>query len=202
MSVFIRLVSEHGPAAVAAVGAGTRVEGFALIPVMALGAVLTPFIGQNWGARRRDRAVMAMQRAHQYAFAWGVFCLVAFIPLAGLIANVFAKEAEVHRAIRLYLWIVPIGYALQGSCQLASIAFNAVNKPLYSVALNSVRLFILFIPLAWLGGKVFDYKGLLGGVAAANICAGIFGLFWVYRVLGHHRDEKPNANTSATGAEQ
>ncbi len=190
MMVFVRLVSQFGNEAVAAVGAGIRIEGFAMIPVMALGAVITPFIGQNWGAKRWDRSVNGMLRAQQFAFFWGLFCAIAFIPAAPMIAKLFSTEPEVYRLIKIFLWIVPWGYALQGGCQLVSIAFNAVSRPFYSILINFIRMFVLFIPLAWLGGWWLDYKGLLGGVAIANSIAGLIAIFWVYRVLGHHRNNQ------------
>ena len=47
--IIIRIVAGYGEAAVAACGAGARLEMFAFMIPMALGVSQVPFIGQNWG---------------------------------------------------------------------------------------------------------------------------------------------------------
>ena len=46
-----RLVAGYGEAAVAAVGAGDRVIRFTFLAPMALGSVMMPYVGQNWGGQ-------------------------------------------------------------------------------------------------------------------------------------------------------
>ena len=65
------MVARFGTPAVAAVGAGTHIEAFALLTVRALGASLIPFIGQNWGARKFDRVHLAQKYSNRFSFSWG-----------------------------------------------------------------------------------------------------------------------------------
>ncbi len=42
---------------------------------------------------------------------------------------------------------------------------------------------VLYIPLAFIGGRLFGLKGLFAGICLANILAGIIALLW----LAHER---------------
>ena len=179
MGIFTRLVARFGHAAVAAVGAGTRIEGFVVMAVVALASVLVPFIGQNWGAGRRDRAALGMRRSAQFSVAWGIICMVGLALLSEPLARVFSDDISVITQLKLFLWIVPLGYGLFGVSMLAGSAFNAIRKPGRSVALNLIRLLGLFLPLAFIGSEIFGFNGLLAGVAVANLAAGLFSWTWI-----------------------
>lgn len=187
MGVIVRMVAQFGTAAVAAVGAGTRVESFALMVILALGASLIPFIGQNWGARQFDRVHLAQSYSNRFTFWWGLLCVGLFLLIAAPIARLFSEDPDVVDGIIGYLWIVPLGYGLQGISLLASASFNAVNRPLAAASLSLIRMFALYIPLAYFGGQLFGLRGLFGGISLANIVAGIIALLW----LAHARKREP-----------
>lgn len=182
MAVITRLAAGYGPGAVAAVGTGTRVQAFALLVVAALCSILVPFIGQNSGAGRTDRAELARHWANRFSFVWGLFCLVVFLVVARGVARLFSDDPQVVRNIVLYLSIVPIGFGLQGISMVISAALNAVNRPLSAAALNLVRMFALYVPLTFVGSRWFAMEGLFGGVALANVLAGIISLLWMRRI--------------------
>ena len=179
MGVVIRLVAQFGPKAVAAVGAGTRVQLFALMVVAALGTSLIPFIGQNWGARKFQRVHLARKYSNRFSFWWGLLCVGVFLLTAAPIARLFSRDPEVIDNIISYLWIVPLGYGLLGISLLTSALFNAINKPLIAAALSLIRMFVLYIPLAYTGAQLFGLRGLFAGMCLANIIGGIISLFWI-----------------------
>ena len=179
MGIFTRLVAEYGRESVAAVGAGSRLEGFAMIVIMAIASALVPFVGQNWGAGERDRAALGTTRGSQYAVTWGAVCVIVLAALSGPLARAFSDDPVVIERITLFLWIVPLGYGLQGVSILVGSAFNAMRSPGRSLWLSVVRLFALFLPLAFVGSLVFGFVGLLVGVAAANVLAGVVAWLWV-----------------------
>jgi len=180
-----RMASEFGEEAVAAVGAGARVEAFALLLLMALSAVMVPFTGQNWGAQRLDRIVTARKYSFRFSVLWGVLCIGVLAVWAGPLARLFSHDPQVVENITLYLCIVPIGYGFQGIFRLTCMIFNGISRPLHSAALNIVRMVALYVPFAYTGGRFFGFVGILGGVALANICAGIISFILIRRPLGN-----------------
>ena len=87
MAIITRMVAGYGTAAVAAAGAGGRIDMFALMVVMSLGSVLMPFVGQNWGARRFERVRAAHRCGHVFALGWGLLTMTILLLLAHPIAN-------------------------------------------------------------------------------------------------------------------
>jgi putative MATE family efflux protein len=183
MAVIVRMVADYGKAAVAGTGVGVRVQGFALLVLMALGTILLPFIGQNWGAGRYDRVRLALRYAHGFSLAWGLLCVGVFWAAAPPVASLFSENVEVLGAIVLYLWIVPVGYGPQAVHRLTCNAFNGMGMPLRSAGLNLLRLFVLYLPLAWAGSWLLGLQGLFGGLTLANLIGGSVAMLWMGRVL-------------------
>ena len=190
IAVVTRIVSVFGESAVAAVGAGFRVESFAMMVIMALSAVLIPFIGQNWGAGFFERVRLAHKNASLFSFFWGAFTLLVFVLTAPQIARLFSDDPKVIQGIIYYLYIAPAGYGLYGITILACAAYNAINYPLRAAGLHSFRMFILYIPCAWLGARLIGLRGVFAGVVVANILSGLVSLYFIRHTLNRHNAEK------------
>ncbi len=183
MAVLTAIAAWYGKAAVAAVGVGLNLQNFAVLPLIALGSILVPFIGQNWGAGRINRVMKGQKYSYAFAFAWGLVCAAFFIVFAPSIARIFTDDQQVIESLVMFLWIVPFGYGMQAITRLIGSTFNAINQPLNAAAVNLVRIAVLFIPLAYLGARFYGLKGMFAGVLVANIVAGIISLFWVRRAF-------------------
>lgn len=171
--VITRIVSAFGPEAVAAFGVGTRIEALAMIGFFAIGAALSPFMGQNYGARNCGRLSGAMRFSAGASLIFGVALYAVLALFARPLASVFNEQAEVVDTIVNYLRIMPIGYMFHGYALLIISTFNAVNRPITSVWLNIFRLFVLGIPLAYAGARLFGVSGVFAGVVCANIVIGV-----------------------------
>lgn len=73
-----------------------------------------------------------------------------------LLAGLFSDDPETRKAIVLYLWLVPIGYGFQGIVMLICSTLNAMHRPVYGTLISSLRLFALTVPLALIGGWLWD----------------------------------------------
>ena len=151
--VLIRMVAGYGADAVAAFGVGTRLESLAMLGVMALASILTPFIGQNFGAQYYDRIQESLAYSSRFSLIWGAVACVLLAIGAYPIASIFNDAESVQSITRLFVWVVPLSFGFFGMTLLASSACNGLNCPLQSVAINIARLFILMLPLAWYGSR-------------------------------------------------
>jgi Na+-driven multidrug efflux pump len=154
--------------------------------IVAMATALIPFIGQNWGAGNYGRVREGWTFSVKAVAGWGIFCFVMLFIFASPIASVFAKDPLVEQYLSRYLQIIPLSYGLGLMAITAGSLFNAVNRPWTAALINFVRLFALLVPLAWLGGLILGYDGLLSGISAANILTGILTLFLAYRFLDTH----------------
>lgn len=175
-AVIMRLVAGFGAAAVAAFGVVLRIEMLVFTVVMALATALVPFIGQNWGAKNFSRVKEALKTANAFSLWWGLGSSFVLLVLAVPLGHLFGKDIEVADHIARYLWIMPIGYGLRGCSFLVASSFNAMNKPMLSITLNLVRVFGLFIPMAFFGSRIGGLVGLFVGLCLASLGAGILAM--------------------------
>lgn len=172
-AILTHLIASHGHHAVAAFGVGTRVESLAMIGVMAMSSVLTPFIGQNLGANKLDRIQQAIHFSRSFALVWGMLGTLVLASLAEPIARLFSSEAETVTLASRYLQIMPIGYMGLALVVFGSSIFNAFHQPRQAAQLVLTRLLILSLPLAYCGNFLGGVEGIFIGLCSANLIAGV-----------------------------
>jgi len=180
--VLTAVVARHGPEAVAAFGVGNRLESLALLVCLALSMTLPPFISQNFGAKLVHRVQGAYQTAIQFALLWQLLVYLIFALSAGWIAQMFTDDPEVTRWLTLWILIVPLGFGFQAATFLSSSTFNALHQPMRALRVSLVRLFLLYVPLGWLGNHFFDLTGMFVALVCANALTALFAWFWMLRV--------------------
>ena len=176
IGVITKLVSSFGTEAVAAMGVSLRIEMFSMTPIMAVGSALAPFIGQNSGAKKGDRIMLALNRTYRMAILHGLFLFILYFFIGDHIAGLFSKNERVIELTIEYLSIVTISLGFSGSVLISSIAFNAQHKPLHASMVTLFRLLALFIPLALILTQYYGITGIFYAAFFANIVGGIFSI--------------------------
>lgn len=183
LGVITRLVAMYGPEAVAAMGVATRLETFALTIVLALGSVLGPFVGQNWGAGKVQRVRESIYMSQRFAMLLGVVTFGLLFTFARPIGALFSRDPAVVDVIVLYVRIVSVSYGLQGVLQLSTTVLNVLNRPYEAAGLSLLRMVGLYIPLALVGRALFGLTGVFAAATIASIITGILALVRVNRVV-------------------
>jgi len=182
MGAITRIGAMFGNKTVAAIGAGSRVEIFAMMAIVALAGVLVPLIGQNWGAGQLARVRGAQHLAMGFALLWGAAVAAGLFLAARPLAKLFSDDGEVISQLSAFLRIVPLGYGLMGVVILACSGMNAINRPLQATALSAIRLLGLYVPLAAVGAWLVGPEGIFAAIALANVLAGSIAVLWVRHV--------------------
>jgi len=181
--IITRMISKYGQEAVAAFGVGSRIEPLALFVIMALASALAPFIGQNWGAGKYDRVQEGLKLSMIFAVVWELSLAVILVLVARPFAELFSDQPDVLAIIVDFIWIFGFSYAFQGVFMLVGISLNAINKPIHSAILSVIRLFILYIPLAYVGSTLVGTRGIFAGGAIANVFIGIIAYVWAKSIF-------------------
>ncbi|WDE07469.1 MATE family efflux transporter [Thalassomonas viridans] len=168
-AVLTAIVATYGESAVAAFGVGTRIESIACLVVLALSMTLPPFISQNFGAGNMHRVEDAYKSTSKFVLVWQVVVYAVLVLIAPFIADAFAREQAVADIIVLFIWILPLGYGLQGIIILTNSSFNALHKPMVALVLSIIRLFVCYVPLAYLGSLLYDLEGFFFGALLGNL---------------------------------
>ncbi len=168
-AILTAIAATYGDAAVAAFGVGSRLESIACLVVLALSMTLPPFISQNFGASNMHRVKESYKTAIKFVMLWQVLIYVVMVLAAPYISQVFAKEQAVADIIVLFIWILPLGYGLQGIIILTNSSFNALHKPMVALVLSVIRLFVCYVPIAYLGSYLYGIEGFFVGGVIGNL---------------------------------
>lgn len=181
-ALLMAMLASQSTASVAAYGAAMRVESLLVIVMMALGSALMPFMAQNLGAQKPQRAFSALFTAMHFAIGFQLLVFIAMVPLSMPLAALFSTDSVVQNQLWHYLLVVPASYGLQAICMLLISALNALHKTINALCWNLLRLFVLLLPAAWIGSYIHGTEGLFIGIAVANIISGI-GAYYYARKL-------------------
>jgi putative MATE family efflux protein len=200
MAVLTAVMASYGAHAVAAYGVGARLESIACLVVLALSMTLPPFVSQNLGAGQLHRVQTGYQLCIRFVLVWQLAVYLLLAATAWWLAGWFSSDPQVLSLIRSFIWILPLGYGLQGIVILTNSSFNALHLPLRALALSVVRLFVFYVPMAWLGGKLFGVLGVYSGALLANVLIASVAYFWFNRTLNQLQQADAMQHTSSDRA--
>ena len=198
--VMTAIVASYGDAAVAAFGVGSRIEPIATLILLAMSSTLPPLISQNYGAGRLDRVSEAYAIAIRFILTWQLLVYGVLALGAGFIAGIFTDDAEVAGTIRLYLWILPLGYGLQGIIILTNSSLNALHRPLEALYLSAARFFIFYVPMAWLGSRLMGLNGFFIGALLGNCLMAALSVRVFRKVMSGEQSRQATPDPAETGA--
>ncbi|NRA61105.1 MAG: MATE family efflux transporter [Psychrobium sp.] len=182
-AVIMSMLASYESAAVAAYGVGLRIESLMLLAIMALSSSLTPFMAQNLGAGKEERAKSALLGSAHFSLVCQLVCYVVVATLARPIASFFSDDQAVIEYLVTFLRLVPFAYGALGIVILFANSLNAYNHPKSSLALNFARLFLILLPMTWLGSVLLGATGIFAAIAIANILMGGASYILAHKVV-------------------
>jgi len=181
--IITAMIARYGAESVAGFGVASRVETLGLIVIFSLGAAMAPFVGQNIGAGDLNRVRRAVNLASLFCLGYGLV-LAVFMGLFGSrIAILFDDHPGVVQTAAAYFLIVPMTYAALGMFQVAGTCFNAMGKPIPATALTFARMFVIYLPIAFLLAGPYEVNGIFAANAIANLLVGVGSYLWLQRTL-------------------
>jgi putative MATE family efflux protein len=175
IGVMTAIIATHGEHAVAAYGAGGRIESFGIVVALALSAALSPYMAQNIGADQHRRAHEAFILSCKFVIYVQIVMWLLLALFARPLASVFSDDPSVIEISRLYLIIMPAGAAFYGIMTLLHTAFNAHHESGKTLYVSLARLVLFVVPLAWIGNEVAGIPGMFVGNVIGNILSVVFG---------------------------
>jgi Na+-driven multidrug efflux pump len=71
-------------------------------------------------------------------------------------------------------------------------AFNGMGRPMPAVFITASRVFVLFLPLAFLGRWLFGLEGIFAATSICNLLLAVLAWWW----LGRHIEKESRMNAS------
>ena len=185
--IMTAIAASFGDEAVAAFGVGARLEPMATLIVLAMSSSLPPLISQNFGAGKIDRVEEAYRLSIKFILGWQMLVYAVLALGADVIASTFSDDPEVIETIKLFLWILPLGYGMQGIIILTNSSLNALHRPMSALYLSSARFFVFYVPLAYVGSRWFGLAGFFGGAFCGNLLMAAISLRSFKKAISEER---------------
>lgn len=161
--------------------------------VFSLSGAVGPIIGQNFGAGHWERINRTLRDAMLFT---SLYCVLVSIVLwlgQDLLIGMFSLKGDSAEIVMIFCSFVAITFIFNGALFVANAAFNNLNRPTWSTALNMGKATIGTIPFVILGGQIAGAGGVLIGQAVGSVVFGILGYFLVIRQvkkMGHDHERK------------
>ena len=172
-------------AAVAAYGIALRLEQLFLLPTIGLSIALLAVAGQNYGAKRPERAMAALRSATRLGWVFVMICgpviLLAAEPLIGF----FNDSPEVLAHGRGYLWLAAFVAPFYIVIHMSGALLQAASRPRAIAAVAALRLIVIPPFSFWLLAMVFGLgvSGIWLSIFLVNVAAAVLIWRWRVRVL-------------------
>ena len=145
--------------------------------LIALSSSISPFTGQNWGARKYYRIKSALNIASLSSIIWGLFLSVFFYLFAESVAKIFTQDEKVIEIATMYMQLVPISFGFQGIAMIVNSKLNTMNRPFTASILIIVQMVVIYMPLAYLGSYLSGVRGIFTAVMITYFSGGILSYF-------------------------
>ncbi len=180
-----KIIISYGSNTVAAFSVGNRLSSLILHPVMAIGAVLVAYIGQNIGNLNIDRAKETFHKAMFLSVGTMVVLSAGALFIREPLAKIFLEADPIALELTIkYMFYLIVGLPLMAIFQTFIGTFIGTGNTKYSFILSVTRLWILRIPLI-LSFKYFTDMGSSGiwtAMLISNFVIAFVGII-LYRKL-------------------
>ncbi len=181
--VLARIVAEWGPTAIAIQRVGGQIESISWRTSDGFSSSLSSFIGQNHGARQKERVKLGYLKSIKIMTVFGLATSFLLIVLAEPIMGVFIPESQAIALGRDYLRILGLSQlfmCLEITTQGAFSGLGITKPPaIISILFNAAR-----IPTAlYLSSTVLGLNGVWWSVSGTSIFKGIIVVTWFMFVL-------------------
>lgn len=172
MFLLMGLVGTFGTTAIAAFGVGIRLESIAIMPSIGLMIALIPFVGQNLGAEKPDRAREGVKKAAYATILFMLFFSAVWFLTPELLFAPFTKDPAILATGAMYFRIIALGYVFMGLNFVLGGALQAAGRTDLQLVINITR-WVVVISLAyffasfmgldgvWLGFPIGNFAGFL-----------------------------------------
>ena len=183
--IMTKIIISYGSNTVAAFSVGNRLSSLILHPVMAIGAVLVAYIGQNIGNLNIDRAKETFHKAMFLSVGTMVILSAGTLFIREPLAKIFLAADPIALELTIkYMFYLIVGLPLMAIFQTFIGTFIGTGNTKYSFILSVTRLWILRIPLI-LSFKYFTDMGSSGiwtAMLISNFVIAFVGII-LYRKL-------------------
>lgn len=180
------VIYAYGTETIAAFGLGNRLLSMILHPVMAMGAILSAYIGQNIGALNPSRAKETFKKCMILSAGIMAVGSLGIMVIREPLAALFLGDDAVALKLTVdYMFFILLGLPLMAVFQTFIGTYNGTGNTHYTFIISVARLWVIRIPLVLLMGWLLPTRGsrvIWEAMLISNILITIVGYLLYTRI--------------------
>src|SRR5262245_10193304 len=185
MAIYIgfvyHVIQVFGSAAQAGFGIGARLMQSLFLPAVAIGFATAPVVGQNFGARERDRVRQTFATAAALAAAvMAIMTIVCQFAPSTLVAT-FSHDESVVAFGAEYLRIVSWNFMASGVIFVGSSTMQGLGNTRPALLASLLRLVLFAAPVYWLSHQAAFEMRHVWYLSLGSVFAHMVVLMWLVR---------------------
>ena len=160
------IINSMGVSASAAMGIGDKIVEFAFMPQTAFSSSMAVIVGQNYGARKMDRARKAVGYAIGVCVAIEAVFLLICVLFPHFMPSLFSNDEKVIDLAGQYMMAYSIDGVLTAVIFNLSALLNGCGRTTFNMAQNLIATFLGRIPATWLFSRMEGTSMFLIGCAS------------------------------------
>lgn len=136
------LVNSYGTSAMAAFGAGLRIENFISLPIMNLGSAVSTFVAQNIGAGENERVKKGIRESIKMTLVLAVTVITLILLFRENLIALFNTDKDVIKIGSSYLFIIGPFFLFIGTSFVLSSAMKGAGDSMFALISSIVSLWL------------------------------------------------------------
>ncbi|MDD6920061.1 MAG: MATE family efflux transporter [Eubacteriales bacterium] len=187
------ILAAFSTTAVAIMGVYGKLQSFVFMPVFGVNQGALPIMGYNYGARNKSR----MFGTYKLATVIGVgimaigFLIFQFMP--DVLLNLFNASPEMLEQGETALSIISFCFIPAGFSIIVTGLFQATGHGFFGLWGSMIRQFVLILPIAYFGGKMFGINAVWAAFPIAEIGGLIYFMCafrYIYNTTYKHLEDR------------
>ncbi|HBH0415528.1 TPA: MATE family efflux transporter [Clostridioides difficile] len=158
------LVNSYGTSAMAAFGAGLRIENFISLPIMNLGSAVSTFVAQNIGAGENERVKKGIRESIKMTLVLAVTVIALILLFRENLIALFNTDKDVIKIGSSYLFIIGPFFLFIGTSFVLSSAMKGAGDSMFALISSIVSLWLGRLPASYMLSKFFGTDGVWMGI--------------------------------------
>ncbi|MBY2629603.1 MATE family efflux transporter [Clostridioides difficile] len=158
------LVNSYGTSAMAAFGAGLRIENFISLPIMNLGSDVSTFVAQNIGAGENERVKKGIRESIKMTLVLAVTVIALILLFRENLIALFNTDKDVIKIGSSYLFIIGPFFLFIGTSFVLSSAMKGAGDSMFALISSIVSLWLGRLPASYMLSKFFGTDGIWMGI--------------------------------------
>ncbi|MEE8031258.1 MATE family efflux transporter [Clostridioides difficile] len=154
------LVNSYGTSAMAAFGAGLRIENFISLPIMNLGSAVSTFVAQNIGAGENERVKKGIRESIKMTLVLAVTVIALILLFRENLIALFNTDKDVIKIGSSYLFIIGPFFLFIGTSFVLSSAMKGAGDSMFALISSIVSLWLGRLPASYMLSKFFGTDGI------------------------------------------